>query len=383
MKKYLQVAVIMAILGLCAPINAEQSGGFLGAGLGYGNLEVPFDYSVSAMNQKISGEFSGGGVAFGFIGGYKQFFHPYFGLRYYANVNFLIAKVSQKNVQQTGGIILDAGDNRSTTLINYGLNIDMLINFIVSESSWNRVADFGAFVGVGVGGNSWSGESIQDIDDYVVKRERALNQNLGWKTTRNFFDASLNVGLRTNILTHHGIELAFRVPLYKNAFLDKQKEIGTATATFNVHTRTPRYAISLRYVYAFEPPKSAVREVKKINADSAKDDFMQKIETQDLTDSTDLAANKSADSVDLDANADSNANADLIDSTANQSMPESTSTLESTLQIAPESIPEPKPAQEAQPKAEPQSPHIDSSKKSDEVVNPCGNYKCIYKVNPR
>lgn len=268
MTRFLRNIAIIAILGF-ANVNAEQSGGFLGLEAGYGTASVPFDYSINTNNQvmqKLAGNFSGGGVAFGIIGGYKQFFNPYFGLRYYANINVLMTKLNSKVTQNQGNLILDAGDNRSATLINYGADIDMLINFIVRER--NRIADFGMFIGIGIGGNNWSGKAIDDINDYIAKREKDLQQmlngeTLGWKATRNFFDLSLNVGLRTNIATNHGLEFAFRMPLLDDEFLKKEKSMNNnANVKLKVHTKT-LYNITLRYTYSFGSTKKVVRKIKK------------------------------------------------------------------------------------------------------------------------
>lgn len=263
MARFLQNIAIVALLCF-NNANAEQSGGFLGLEAGYGTLNVPFDYSITT--QKFSGNFSGGGVAFGFVGGYKQFFNPYFGLRYYANINVLMARLNSKVTQNQANLILDAGDNRSATLINYGADIDMLINFIVRER--NRIADFGMFVGLGIGGNNWSGAAIDDIDNYVTKREQDLKamlngEGLGWKASRNFFDLSLNVGLRTNIATNHGLEFAFRMPLLNDEFLKKEKSINNMGAVkLDVHRKT-LYNIALRYTYSFGSAKKVVRKIKK------------------------------------------------------------------------------------------------------------------------
>ena len=267
MTRFLRIA-IMAFLGF-GVANAEQNGWFLGPDIGYGTISVPFDYSAKANGgnvvEALAGNYSGGGAAFGFMGGYKQFFNPYFGLRYYANINVIMAKMNSKISNQVNGLTLDYGDNRSAMLINYGANVDMLVNFIAREK--NKVADFGAFLGVSLGGNSWSGQAINDIDGYIAKREAELRQQyqvdgLGWKTTRNFFDFSLNVGLRTNILVNHGVELSFRVPIVTNTFLNKQKTTNIANASFKVYTKNLSH-ITLRYTYSFGKPKKVVRKVLK------------------------------------------------------------------------------------------------------------------------
>ncbi len=268
MMKFLRIALLIVSLDSIA--NAEQSGGFLGLEIGYGTLSVPFNYELATtqnnnttVTQKISGNFNGGGVAFGFVGGYKQFITPYFGLRYYANINVLMAKVSPKVSDTAGNIILDRGNNRSATLVNYGFDFDVLVNFIVREK--NRVADFGMFAGLGLGGNNWSGQAIDDIDYYIKAREQLLPQGmqLGWKTARNFFDFSFNVGFRTNIEVNHGLELALRMPLAENAFLNKKTESNTNNVIFKINTKTPSYNVTLRYTYSFGKAKKLVRKVIK------------------------------------------------------------------------------------------------------------------------
>ena len=288
MTRFLRIA-IMVFLGF-GVANAEQSGGFLGAEVGYGSLVVPFDYSVTAANgnttlEALSGHYSGGGAAFGFMGGYKQFFNSYFGLRYYANINVIMTKMNSKISQQVNNLTLDYGDNRSVTLVNYGVNVDMLVNFIAREK--NKVADFGAFLGVSLGGNSWSGQAINDIDGYIAKREEGLRQynvdSLGWKTTRNFFDFSLNVGLRTNIKVNHGVELAVRVPFTKNDFLKKQKTFeNIANVKFDVNAKN-QTSITLRYTYSFGKATKIVRKIikRKVKKPKAKSSSTTEIQSQE------------------------------------------------------------------------------------------------------
>ncbi len=265
MTKFLRIALL--VFSLSSVANAEQSGGFLGLEAGYATINVPFDFHLkntqNVIQTQLSGNFNGGGVAFGFTGGYKQFFSPYFGLRYYGNINIVVGKVSPKITKRSGQTLtLDAGDNRSVMLVNYALNMDVLINFIAREK--NRVADFGMFAGIGLGGNNWSGQAINDIDYYINEREKDYQQPLGWKTARNFFDFSLNVGLRTNILVNHGLELALRMSVNENAFVNKEKQgNNNPTLIFKVNTKAPSYNIALRYTYSFGKAKKVVRKVIK------------------------------------------------------------------------------------------------------------------------
>ena len=273
MTKYLKIAVVMAFLGLCNPMFAEKSGGFLGLEVGYGTMSVPISSAITnnVGTNELLVDLDGGGVDFGFVGGYKQFFNSYFGLRYYANVNVIMAKLKPKIKKDDSGEGMFGGNGtRSATLINYALNIDMLINFIARESSWNRVADFGAFVGIGLGGNNWSGKGLNEIDDFIdtVYRGEGANyatmRGIQWeKTKRNFFDLSLNVGLRTNIAYNHGLELAFRMPLLKNTFINDKGSNANATSSLNIYSKTSNYNVTFRYIYSFGSPKKVVRKVIK------------------------------------------------------------------------------------------------------------------------
>lgn len=279
MKRSLQIASLIAILGFGGVANAEQSGGFLGLEVGYGMINVPLNYSYQGFNGNVLNpdfglvtsellvDLNGGGVDFGFVGGYKQFFNRYFGLRYYANVNVIMAKVKPKVTKDDSGTGLYNGtESRSAMIINYSANIDMLINFIVRER--NRIADFGMFLGIGLGGNNYSGKAINEIDDYMHNvMGRFIDEAKGWKAKRNFFDFSLNVGLRTNIAVNHGLELALRMPLVKNTLIDETGYFNYGAVevpyTLKINTKTPSYNITLRYVYSFGTAKKVIRKVIK------------------------------------------------------------------------------------------------------------------------
>ena len=125
---------------------------------------------------------SANGVSYGFVAGYKQFFNEYLGLRYYANVDLTHATFKITDFRPI--------------LVNYGVNVDFLGNFVVTE-----IADFGGFIGLGIGGNSWVGKDMQDMKNSY----NSEGTNIKIKDTS--FDVALNVGLRTNIAKHHGLEV--------------------------------------------------------------------------------------------------------------------------------------------------------------------------------
>ena len=176
---------------------ADESGGFVGIGVGYGDAKYIVKQSYND-GTNANATFKSNGASYGFVAGYKQFFNEYLGLRYYANVD--LTHASFKMTADTDEA--DANDTNETykfspILVNYGINVDFLGNFVVTE-----IADFGGFIGLGIGGNTWTGKNMQ-----------------GFKTSS--FDVGLNVGLRTNIATNHGLEVAVRVPFLKTTILEE------------------------------------------------------------------------------------------------------------------------------------------------------------------
>ena len=109
--------------------------------------------------------------------------------------------------------------------VNYGANVDFLGNFVSNE-----ILDFGGFVGLGIGGNTIAGKWIDDA------------KKAGVKLTTTGFDIALNVGLRTNIATHHGLEVAVRVPFLPIAMANMEG----AKYTFG-----QEYSVLARYTFSF------------------------------------------------------------------------------------------------------------------------------------
>ena len=207
--KKLFVSSAVALALSCGALVAEESGAFVGVGYGGTKVKItnPFDADSSE---------SLGGLSYEVIAGYKQFFTPEFGLRYYAN--FAGANTS-KTIE---------GEKQKVNVMNYGVNVDALYNFINDDS-----LSFGAFLGLGLGMNSWSGDAIKNIKDGFAV--------LG-KVKTSGFDLALNVGVRTEIAKHHGIEVAARVPFLATTLIDKDGIKGTLQQTYNV---------GARYIFSF------------------------------------------------------------------------------------------------------------------------------------
>lgn len=192
--------------------KAESSAPFVGVELGYGEGRANTDQAYLR------------GVQYGITAGYKQFFMPYVGLRYYANFSVMHAP----GVYDKDGNDLPQYD-KTTSLLNYGANIDLLANFVAGEDF-----DFGAFVGVGVGAYTW------------LKSGYLENAPSEWKLTH--LDVALNVGLRTNIAKNHGIEVVGRI-----SFLDGKVHSTTDPTTGTTQTTkvSHPYSVTARYTYSF------------------------------------------------------------------------------------------------------------------------------------
>lgn len=214
--QFRKIIISIALLFGSANIAlAEESGAFFGVGIGGGGTTLIKD-DGETRKESLSG------INYGLIDGYRQFFTPNLGLRYYINIDL------HHNLAKSSGA------RHNLMIIDYGVNMDFLWSPISSES-----LDFGAFIGVGVGGNTIIGKPI------------ATNTTLG---------SAINVGLRANIATNHtikhGIEVAVRVPVLPPLYNESpSKEIpGISKEELNrdYNKQSQRYSqkfsVMLRYV---------------------------------------------------------------------------------------------------------------------------------------
>lgn len=198
--------------------SAESSAPFVGVELGYGEGRVNTDKNTD-QQQYLRG------VQYGITAGYKQFFMPYVGLRYYANFSVMHAP----GAYDKDGNEIISQEKKTTSLLNYGVNVDFLANFVAGEDF-----DFGAFVGVGVGAYTW------------LKSGYLKNAPSVWKLTH--LDVALNVGLRTNIAKNHGIEVVGRVSFLDGNVYNKGTNPNGESSKLDV---SHPYSVTARYTYSF------------------------------------------------------------------------------------------------------------------------------------
>ena len=203
-KKYKYIISSTLALALASStLVAEESGAFVGVGVGYGASQVKFGSEKTDLN----------GISYEVIAGYKQFFTPSFGLRYY--INFAYADASGK--------VKGTSEKIKGNVMDYGVNVDALYNLVASAN-----ANFGVFVGVGAGANTWGGRDIEHFNS---------------KTGLN---VALNAGLRSQFGKHHSIEIAARVPFIATTLEKADAAAGTPKVTAS-HT----YNVGARYVFSF------------------------------------------------------------------------------------------------------------------------------------
>lgn len=201
-KKYKYIISSTLALALASSaLVAEESGAFVGVGVGYGASQVKFGSEKTDLN----------GISYEVIAGYKQFFTPSFGLRYYANFAYADASGKPK----------DSSEKIKGNVMDYGVNVDALYNFVTGGT------DFGAFLGLGLGANTWGGKSFKDA-----------------KLDKTGFNLALNVGLRSVIAQNHGIEIAARVPFIATTL---QKAATDTPKMTGSHT----YNVGVRYIFSF------------------------------------------------------------------------------------------------------------------------------------
>ena len=190
-------------------------------------LKMESEYNDGAgFVEKDSNSISAGGFRYGFVAGYKQFFTPEFGARYYAS--FDLGTDYKKD--QT-----DADGYKTTIKVNsYNItaNADALYNFISSND-----LDLGAFLGLSLG-----------YAHHTVKMEPATEGMPDIKPSG--FDLGINFGLRTNIAQNHGIELYSRFGVLQQKKELKNTYEGGYSDTQTYKAQQP-YQVGLRYTFSF------------------------------------------------------------------------------------------------------------------------------------
>ncbi len=190
-----------------------------------GNIyyQLPNSYSVTEKK---------GGVDYGVMAGYTHFFNNYFGGRIYGSLNALHIKFSNDGIESVNTLL---------SALYWGMNADLIINFVAL-----RNFDMGVYVGVFVGANTFLETGYFD---YIVRESKKS----GFKVNHTVFDVALNVGLRTILAKHIGLEVAVRVPFLKSYAVNEDaysRQNGAYIGNYQIYFKQ-NYNINLRLLYQF------------------------------------------------------------------------------------------------------------------------------------
>ncbi len=185
--------LIMAFLGLlvatCAV--AEQNAWFVG---GQGSFAQHKSSHALSWNIQLIGQIdrdtTNTGLKLGILGGYKQFFTPEFGLRYYAKYS--------------------RGNSYNTT----DINVDALYNLPFGDDK-----NFGVFAGLGLG-----------FASYIAS------------TAETGFDYAINLGARYLLSEKHSLEGFARIGL------SEHEKVVARDFTFK---NSQPLEVGVRYIYSF------------------------------------------------------------------------------------------------------------------------------------
>lgn len=199
--KKLIAALIFGLLAHTALAN-EESANFFGAGIGSGTLKFKYE---SGSYSYDSPDFTSTRITL--LGGRKQFINSMLGFRYGVLLDMIGTKYTKGSAEgEAGGIDIFA---------------DALFNFLNFEKF-----SAGVFGGVALGWAQYNGDSY------------AYNKN----DKTNGFDFAINLGARTNFLTHHGVELYYRL-----GFVETK---GEYTNGDTIKFKRPSQ-FGVRYIYSF------------------------------------------------------------------------------------------------------------------------------------
>lgn len=228
---------LLCIIFVSSMLFSEESGTFVGVGVG-GAINAS---GYLKDGSQITNKFKGNGVNVEAIVGYKQFFIENLGLRYYLNVDYTtgINFKGERDIVLTPNNVIKSN---KASMLDAGLNIDLLFNFIVTNN-----LDVGIYGGGQVGFNTISGDLAKLANDLYNKvTDRGGNYRV--KAATLDFSASINFGIRTNFFKNHAIELFGKVPLREtNIFYYKDTITGGEDS---IYMKQP-YIVGLRYVFTF------------------------------------------------------------------------------------------------------------------------------------
>lgn len=190
---------------------AKTKHGFVGLEASYTGIK--YDEKGTLTTSALE-PYSGGGLRFGLLGGYRHFFLSGIGIRGYANIDYFEAPASIGTIQS----------------LHYGINADLLMDF----------REIGVFVGIGVGGVHYFGSGVDRL------KSQASSSTQGFGVRQNGVETGLQLGLQSALCKSVGLEIIARVPFISHYFINKGDESNIISRQI-----TQSYSIGARILYHF------------------------------------------------------------------------------------------------------------------------------------
>ncbi|PAF44442.1 outer membrane beta-barrel protein [Helicobacter sp. 11S02596-1] len=225
--------VTLCSMALFSALNAESSGAFIGVSMQMGAGSAVFEGESKTQNVSETTKIDTSVMGFGIKLGYKQFFNPTLGVRYYGFVD-------------SGEFIRGASSATLANvvpLLNYGVGAEALYNIVALPSF-----DFGVFGGLGLGANTYFNESYQ----VEVTGSIPVPPNTPLKSPyqNTHFQMTLDLGVRAILKSGSSIELGLKAPLLSSKIFKKPPEAMYATSVTAITARH-NFSFYASYVYAF------------------------------------------------------------------------------------------------------------------------------------
>lgn len=190
---------------------AKTKHGFVGLEASYTGIKYD---EKGALATSAREPYSGGGLRFGLLGGYRHFFLSGIGIRGYANIDYFEAPASIGTIQS----------------LHYGINADLLMDF----------REIGVFVGIGVGGVYYFGSGVDRL------KAQASSNTQGFGVRQNGVETGLQLGLQSALCKSVGLEIIARIPFISHYFINKGDESNIISRQI-----TQSYSIGARILYHF------------------------------------------------------------------------------------------------------------------------------------
>lgn len=221
MKKIVTSLAVASILSVGA--LADTDGVFVGV-----QGSTGFDYGKMVDNTTTGTTITTTYPAWqvGVLGGYKMFFTPKVGARFYGLINYKSSSTNAETADSTAATTTTNDTTNSTLALS--ANADVLFNLISEQN-----VDFGFFGGFSLGYASSESESEADDGTGTLTITRT--------EYGSGLDFGVNLGFRALLAQKHGLELYSRIGLN-----EQKKSVTGGTYKYS----TP-FSMGLRYTYSF------------------------------------------------------------------------------------------------------------------------------------